>query len=211
MGASPLWSDAGNWDGLTVPGNGDALWFGGPTVHFESVFDLMRNFASLSFGADAQAFSMHLQGSGATLTLADAGILNGSANSGPFSQDFYADAGSVGGSIVFRDQALATRSAGIAIFGGSVLGAVGAKASFEGQSLVEGSLSVFAGSDGGYGVHALFSGTAVAAVSTGIASAGADSAIAGAEGVARFEGDASMAGSATNNPGTGAGFRGGRL
>ena len=278
LGSSPLWSDASNWDGLSVPGDGDALWFGGATAQLESTFDLTRSFASLSFAADAQAFSLHVQGSGATLNFNGAGIVNATAGSGPISQNFYADAGTgggslvfsghaglnlseatnlrpvnliaqggsaaaavggrivfqdqsatgtntydglradgasaagaSGGSIVFRGQALATRTSSIAIFGGSVLGASGAQASFEGQARVEGALSVFAGSGGGFGARAVFSGTAVAAASTGIAMAGAESAGAGAEGVTRFEGDSRMSGSATTNPGSGTCFSGGRL
>ncbi len=278
LGLSALSSDAANWDALRVPDNGDGLLFSGTAARLETLFDQTRTFASLSFAVDAQAFSLHVQGNGATLAFGGPGIRNGSIATSTFTQDLYADAGSAGGSIVFtglgginrdatanlrpvnlvarggstapsvggqivfqdqsatgtntydglradgasaaggaggsivfRDQALATRSSGIAIFGGSVLGAAGAQASFEGQARVEGSLSVFAGSDGGYGARAVFSGTAVAAASTGIAIAGAESAAAGAEGVVRFAADARMAGSATNNPGTGAGFSGGRL
>jgi fibronectin-binding autotransporter adhesin len=278
LAATPNWSEAGNWDALAVPANGDALLFAGAATQSVSVFDLTRSFASLSYAADAQAYTLHVQGSGATLTFDGAGIVNGTAGSGPFSRDIVADAGSggssivfsghaginvsgsgdlrpvnliaaggaaatalggrlvfqdqsatgtntydglraegasaagaSGGSIVFRDDALATRSSSIAVFGGTVLGALGAQASFEARSRVEGALTVFAGSAGGQGARATFSGTAVAAASTGISIAGGESATTGAEGRARFEGDARMAGSATTNPGTGAGFSGGRL
>ncbi len=77
LGASPLWSEAGNWDALQVPADGDALLFGGASTQFVSVFDLTRSFTSLSFGADALTISLHVQGSGATLTFDSAGIRNG--------------------------------------------------------------------------------------------------------------------------------------
>lgn len=100
-GASALWSDAANWDALRAPVEGDGLLFGAGSARPDSVFDMTRTFAAVVFGADAQAFALHVQGSGAVLVFDGAGIRNLTAGTGPIRQDLYADAGLAGGSIVF--------------------------------------------------------------------------------------------------------------
>jgi autotransporter-associated beta strand protein len=104
-GTSPLWSSAANWDALQVPADGDTLLFGGGAAQLSSVFDMTRTFASLAFTANAQAYALHVQGSGAVLEFNGTGVRNGTAGSGPIRQDLFADAGMAGGSIVFSGQA----------------------------------------------------------------------------------------------------------
>jgi len=277
-GGSALWSEAANWSALRAPLDGDELWFGGASPRANSVLDLARSFSALGFTTTAQEFTLHVRGDGASLRFSGAGIVNLTTASSPTRQQLIADAGAIGGSIVFtqqsglnvgnapglrgvdllalggtaaapvggrlvfqdqsatgtdtydalrldgasapgatggslifRDNALATRGASIAMFGGSVLGARGAVASFEGQARLEGALTVFAGSNGGEGGRAVLSGTAVAAFSTGINMAGASDPVPGAEGVTRLQDNAVMSGSAVNYPATISAGGGGRL
>ena len=57
-----------------MPDNGDGLLFSGTAARLETLFDQTRTFASLSFAVDAQAFSLHVQGNGATLAFGGPGI-----------------------------------------------------------------------------------------------------------------------------------------
>jgi fibronectin-binding autotransporter adhesin len=115
QGVTALWSDTANWDAEQVPGNGADVQFAGAPPRRENVLDLNRSFASVVFATDAQAFSLHVQGSGAVLTLdgSGPGIRNLTIATGAIQQHIYADAGIAGGSIVF------TGSSGINVGGGA--------------------------------------------------------------------------------------------
>lgn len=106
FGASSWWSDPLNWNPEGPPAEGSDLLFNGLRPHAVSVLDVSRSFSSITFGADAAAFELHVSGEASTvLDLAGAGLRNLTAGSGPIRQMLVADAGSGGGTLRFSGSA----------------------------------------------------------------------------------------------------------
>jgi len=102
LGVSANWSDVLNWSPAATPADGDALQFFGSPPRATSMLDLSRSFSSLSFGADAGAFFLHVSGDGSSeLGLSGIGLANLTAGTGPIRQSLFADAGSSGGTLRF--------------------------------------------------------------------------------------------------------------
>ncbi len=220
-GASALWSDADNWTASRVPLDADDLEFGGAVPRFESVLDLSRTFGSLAFTADSGAFSLHVGGSGAKLAFDGAGIRNLTTGTGPIRQEFFADAGAAGGSIVFTkssginlDPSGNFRPVNITAVGGAASGAVGGHIVFQDNSATSGSSfdalrAEGASAAGATGGEIVFRGSAAATRTSSVTVTGGTS--LGASGARASFGDLARADGTLNVlAGTGGGA-GGRL
>ena len=117
-------------------------------------------------------------------------------------------AAATGGEIAFADNAVAGRSVSLTISGGSVVGAAGAQASFQGQARMEGALNLLAASNGGLGARATFAGNATLAATASIVTEGAGAGATGAEGRVMLRDDARLVGGVYNGAGRAAGASG---
>ncbi len=101
-GPDDLWSDASNWQGGTIPANGDDVVSGGNPAHLTSTINLRLTLNSLTFADDSQPFSLHVSGAGSNLlAFSGLGIQSLTGGTGPIRQEFFADAGATGGTILF--------------------------------------------------------------------------------------------------------------
>ena len=149
LGATPLWSDAGNWNLLRAPIDGDEPFFAGLAPFAGSVLDVSRSFSALSFTPHAGAFTLRVQGNGpAVLAFSGVGIRNLTAGMGPTRQTFFADGGSVGGTILFTGNSginigsdPALRPVDLTAVGGSTAGSVGGHLVFQDRASTGGNTS----------------------------------------------------------------------
>ena len=146
LGTSARWSEPANWSPGRAPADGDDLLFAGSTPRQDSVLDVSHSFAALVLQADALAYLIHVQGDGVSLSFAGAGIRNLTAGSGPIRQQFFADAGTAGGSIVFTGSAGINlggtgnfRPVDITALGGSAAAPVGGHIVFQDNAATSGS------------------------------------------------------------------------
>ena len=144
-GPSAFWSLAANWAPLRAPLDGDDLEFAGASPQLNSVLDLSHSFGTLTFTATAQAYALHVQGTGARLTFAGLGIVNLAGGTGP-RQQLFADAGTAGGSIVFSGSAGINqgstgnfRPVNITALGGTLASPVGGQIVLQDQASTGGS------------------------------------------------------------------------
>lgn len=100
-GFSERWSDAGNWS-PRLPAPGDDVVFTGAPAFATNTVDSNAALGSLTFGATAQLFNIHVAGSSA-LTFTALGIQNLTGSGGPIRQQLFADAGATGGTITFAN------------------------------------------------------------------------------------------------------------
>jgi fibronectin-binding autotransporter adhesin len=222
LGVSANWSDVLNWSPAATPADGDALQFFGSPPRATSMLDLSRSFSSLSFGADAGAFFLHVSGDGSSeLGLSGIGLANLTAGTGPIRQSLFADAGSSGGTLRFAGGAgvnlalgFSARPVDLIALGAAGGSLTGGRIVFQDQSSV--------GTDTFDAVRALGAGVAGAAAAEinlrGNALAGRQSALVAAGGsssaalggVVSLLDTASAAGTVVALAGTGGGF-GGRV
>lgn len=120
-------------------------------------------------------------------------------------------AGGGAGSLLFRESATTGSTGLLTVTGGSTNASVGASAHFVDDSQLQGGLAVLAGSGGGQGGRAHFTGRSGAMLNASIDNIGADHAAAGAEAVTRFADDTRLLANATNREATALGGSGGRL
>jgi len=120
-------------------------------------------------------------------------------------------AGAAAGQLEFRGSAVAERFTTLTMAGGTAAGATGGLGSFGDSSRIEGIVNMLGGGPGGGGGgRAVFTGAAVAALTSTINNQGGWAG-AGSEGATEFSASARLAGGAINEPGNEAGGRGGRL
>lgn len=120
-------------------------------------------------------------------------------------------AGGGAGSLLFTQAATTGTTALMVVTGGSAEASVGGMAHFADNSQLQGGLAVLAGSLGGQGGRAYFTGSSRAALNASVDNIGADRALAGAEAVTRFAEDSRLLAGALNREATASGGSGGRL
>jgi len=206
LGASDNWSDIANWNPAGLPLDGDDLVFGGNPARLHSTINLSLTLNSLRFEADSQLFELHVAGSGGhALAFGGLGIQNLTAGTGPIRQDFFADAGSSGGSITFAGGAGINlgssgqyRPVNISALGGAAAGEVGGRIVFEGSSSTGTStftaLRAEGARAGGAGAGSLLLRQAAVSTSTGIVVATGGEGLGSLGGQARFADDSQLQG-----------------
>lgn len=221
-GASALWSEALNWSPQGAPANGDDLVFAGLPPRTISLFDLSRTLGSLSFDPDATLFATHVSGDGAELAFSGPGIRSLDSVGAPRGrQVFFADAGSSGGTILFKNSSGTNigsyqfaRPVDITAQGGSIPGAAGGRIVFQDKATTsDTTFDAFraAGANvaGASGGEIIVRDDALLKRQSGVTAAGG--AASGAPGgQARFLGKAQLAGGASVLAGQSGGL-GGRL
>jgi fibronectin-binding autotransporter adhesin len=137
-GGSASWSDLANWNLGRAPLDGDDVVFGGNPAWLDNTIDLSLTLGSFTFAADARSFSVHVAGDGGRMLAFDGlGIQNLTAGSGPARQQFFADAGLAGGTVLFKNNAGVNLGSGsfrpvdITAAGGTAAGAVGGQIVFQ--------------------------------------------------------------------------------
>jgi len=142
-GGSPNWSTASNWSPGHLPADGDGVVFAGTPPGATNVVDLSVRLDSLSFDATAGAFRVHVAGDGGrTLAFDGPGIRSlDTLGTAIGRQTFFADAGSMGGTILFTNRsginvgsAQLARPVDITAQGGSAAGAIGGHIVFQDTS-----------------------------------------------------------------------------
>ena len=140
-GGSASWSDLANWNLGRAPLDGDDVVFGGNPAWLDNTLELSLTLGSFTFAADARSFMVHVAGDGGRMLAFDGlGIQNFSSGSGPARQQFFAEAGLTGGTVLFKNNAGVNlgsanfRPVDITAVGGTVAGAVGGQIVFQDAS-----------------------------------------------------------------------------
>ena len=119
-------------------------------------------------------------------------------------------AGAGAGELIFRDDAISAKFTTLTMVGGTGVGAAGGQASFADGVQVDGIVNLLSGSAGGSGGRAVFTGSAVAGLTSTINNQGGANG-AGSEGATEFRDAARLLGTVLNQASSVAGASGGRV